>query len=230
MEQWQYVWLIWASAFLIPWAGLYIFFPRQRKEMWWASLFTAVFGLSEPFFVPEYWNPPSLFNLARDTGFDIESIIFSFGIGGIGAVLYNVVTRKSARPLAPGEKHKPLHRHHYWAISSLFVSFIALNFLPWNPIYPAIAAMFIGGIANVLCRPDLKTKTWLGGVLFLGFYILFLQGIRISSPGYIEGVWNLEALTGLSLIGMPIEELLFAFGFGMYWSGVYEHFTWRELV
>ena len=27
---------------------------------------------------------------------------------------------------------------------------------------------------------------------------------------------------------MPIEELLFAAGFGMYWSGVYEHFTWRR--
>ncbi len=24
-----------------------------------------------------------------------------------------------------------------------------------------------------------------------------------------------------------LEELLFGFSFGWYWSGVYEHFTWR---
>jgi hypothetical protein len=47
------------------------------------------FGLTEPLFVPRYWDPPSLFNLAATTGFDIESLIFCFAIGGIGAVLYD---------------------------------------------------------------------------------------------------------------------------------------------
>jgi hypothetical protein len=32
--------------------------------------------LTEPLFVPDYWNPPSLFDLARRSGFDIESVIF----------------------------------------------------------------------------------------------------------------------------------------------------------
>ena len=30
------------------------------------------------------------------------------------------------------------------------------------------------------------------------------------------------------LFRVPVEELLFAIGFGMYWSGVYEHFTWKR--
>ena len=62
--------------------------------MWWASVYMAPFGLTEPLFVPEYWNPPSLFELAQKTGFDIESFIFSFAIGGIGAVLYTSLMRK----------------------------------------------------------------------------------------------------------------------------------------
>ena len=53
------------------------------------SVFTMPFGLTEPLFVPRYWDPPSLFNLAATTGFDIESLIFCFAIGGIGAVLYD---------------------------------------------------------------------------------------------------------------------------------------------
>lgn len=55
--------------------------------MWRVSLATAVFGLTEPIWVPESWNPPSLLELVRRTGFDMESFIFCFAIGGIGAVL-----------------------------------------------------------------------------------------------------------------------------------------------
>lgn len=226
----QYVWLTWSSAFLVPWLIIFAVFPEHRKVMWWASLFTTPFGLTEPLFVPEYWSPPSLFDLAVNTGFDIESLIFCFAIGGIGAVLYNLLTRKSMEPVSEEEKRLPLHRHHYKAIAAPLVVFPVLYFLPWNPIYPGIVAMFAGAIANTLCRPDLKTKTWIGGVLFLGYYAIFLSGLEWSAPGYIDRVWNLEDLSGINVWFMPLEELLFAITFGMYWSGVYEHLTWRRIT
>jgi hypothetical protein len=68
----QYVWLVWSSVFLVPWLAAFAAFPRHRKAMLWASLFTTPFGLTEPLFVPEYWSPPSLFDLACITGFDIR--------------------------------------------------------------------------------------------------------------------------------------------------------------
>ena len=224
----QYVWLTWASAFLVPWTALYFAFPIHRKTMIWASAFTAPLGLTEPLFVPEYWNPPSLFNLAQRTGFDLESLIFTFGIGGVAAVLYSTLTGRGARPMAAHEKRQPLHRHHYKALTSPFVVFPILYFFPWNPIYPGIVAMAIGAVVTVVCRPDLKTKTWVGGLLFLGYYAVFLFGLEWTAPGYIERVWNLAALSGVMLFGMPLEELAWAIAFGLYWSGVYEHFTWRR--
>jgi hypothetical protein len=60
----------------------------------------------------------------------------------------------------------PLHRHHYKALATPLVVFPLLYFLPLNPIYPGIAAMAAGALATILCRPDLKTKTWVGGVVF----------------------------------------------------------------
>ena len=226
----KYIWLAWAVAFLVAWALLFALFSRHRRVMMWASVFTAPFGLTEPLFVPEYWNPPSLFDLAQRTGFDIESLIFCFGIGGVGAVLYNVLTHRVDQPVREKEKGLPLHRHHYKALASPFAAFLILYWFPWNPIYPSLIAMFVGVAATVLCRPDLKSKTWVGGVLFLVFYILFLQFLQWVSPGYIERVWNLRALSGIQFWHMPLEELLFAAGFGMYWSGVYEHFTWQRAV
>ena len=52
-------------------------------------------------------------------------------------------------------------------------------------------------------------------------------GLEWSAPGYIERVWNLAALSGVFVLHLPLEELLFALTFGFYWSSVYEHVTWR---
>jgi hypothetical protein len=226
----QYVWLAWSIALLIPWLAAYAWFPRQRKVMVWTSLFTMPFGLTEPLFVPAYWSPPSLFDLARTTGFDIESFIFSFGIGGVGAVLYNLWTGRELAPVGGEERLSQQHKLHSWALAVPFVSFPILHALPWNPIYAAIVAMVLGAAAAIWCRPDLARKTWIGAVLFVAYYTVFLIGIEATAPGYIAGVWNLGGLSGVSIGGMPIEELLFAAAFGAYWSSVYEHFTWRRLT
>jgi len=230
MHNYHYIWLIWSVGFLCPWAVLYIAVPEHRTVMWKTSLFMAPFGLTEPLFVPEYWNPPSLFDLAQRTGFDVESIIFSFAIGGIGAVLYNLVMRRRLALIPAPERHDRRHRFHKFAVALPFVLFPVLYFLPWNPIYPAIVAMFAGGIAAVLCRPDLLPNTLLGGVLFLGFYTVFLIGLEWIAPGYIAKVWNLPALSGLAPFGLPLEELLFGFGFGLFWTGLYEHINWHHSV
>ena len=225
----HYVWLEWSSAFLAPWLLLFAVFPRYRREMVWASVFTAPFGLSEPLFVPAYWNPPSLFDLAQRTGFDLESLIFCFAIGGVGSVLYNVVTGARLESVPAAEHRMARHRWHGAALATPFIVFPILLVFPWNPIYPGIAAMAAGALAAVACRPDLKAKTLTGAVLFLVYYFAFVEALNLSAPGYIEVVWNLPALSGLRVLGVPLEELLFGFAFGAYWAGVYEHVRWQRL-
>lgn len=195
-----------------------------------ASVLTMPFGLTEPLFVPEYWNPPSLFDLAQRTGFDVESLIFCFAIGGVGAVLVNVLTRREVRPLGQSDRHHPRHSLHRWVLASPFLVFVALLPLGWNPIYPGIAAMLTGATLTVWCRPDLARSVALGGVVFLAYYSVFLVGLEVTAPGYIDRVWTLDALSGVRLGFAPLEELLFALGFGGYWAGVYEHLTWGRVV
>ena len=156
--------------------------------MLWASLFTAPLGLSQPFFVPAYWNPPSLFDLAQTTGFDIESLIFSFGIGGNGILIHNFLTGYGGLPLS--ERRALRHRRHSWPLAVPFASFPLLNLFPWNPIYPAIVAMALGVLTMLFCRPTLAPKLGLGAGLFLGYYTTFLLGLEWTAPGYVERVWN----------------------------------------
>ncbi len=91
----QYAWLIWCLFFLTFWIIIYLLKPFFRKEMLSISLGTMRLGLTEPLFVPSYWNPPTLFDLAQQTGFDIESLIFTFSIGGTTSVLYKLIYRKN---------------------------------------------------------------------------------------------------------------------------------------
>ena len=191
------------------------------------SLATMLFGLTEPLFVPEYWSPPSLFDLAEKIGFDIESFIFSFAIGGIGAVLYNVIFFAVPVRLDETEKTNARHRFHLYALFAPFAVFPFLALITnLNHIYCGIIALFAGALAAMYCRPDLKRKILVGGLLFTVLYFFYFGSILVFFPEYVKTYWNLDALSNLFILGIPLEELLFAFTFGMYWSGIYEHFAW----
>lgn len=227
----QYVWFIWSLLILALWAIIYGYKKGYRKEMLKMSLITMPFGITEPLFVPEYWMPPSLFNLAENTGFDIESFIFSFAIGGIGTVLYRLIYNSNLAEI-PYEERK--HKQHKFHIYILFVPvfvFLALAFATKiNHIYCGAIAMFLGGMATLYCRPDLKVKIWVGGLLFTVLYFVYFGSILLFYPNYVQLYWSLDNLTHILVFGIPIEELIFAFTFGMYWSSLYEHLFWRKLL
>lgn len=223
-------WFIASLGLLIVWLIIFILKRNVRKEMFWVSLLTAPFGLTEPLFVPEYWSPPSLFNLAAKTGFDIESLIFSFAVGGIGAILYELIAKIKRQKISKHEKHKKRHRFHLLALFSPVLVFLPLQlFTKLNPIYSASIAMFIGGIAAILCRADLKKKIWIGGISFLAIYFAFFLLFNLAYPGLVQEVWNLSAISGILILGVPLEELMFAFTFGMLWSSAYEHIMWYKV-
>jgi hypothetical protein len=224
----HFAWLIWASTFLLPWALVFVVRLDLRRPMLWASALTTPFGLTEPLFVPRYWNPPTLFDLAQRTGFDIESLIFCFALGGLGVAAYRTVAPVPWRLIDHDTRHSPRHRWHLPALASPVLVFVILVLLPWNPIYPGILAMLAGALATLFCRPDLWRNTLFGGAVFLLLYTVFLLGLKWIWPGYITAVWNLGDLLAWHPWGLPVEELLFGFAFGTYWSGVYEHLTWRQ--
>ncbi|MBI5798543.1 MAG: hypothetical protein HZB10_01255 [Candidatus Yonathbacteria bacterium] len=194
------------------------------------SLWTSLLGITEPLFVPAYWSPPSLFDLAHRTGFDIESFIFSFGVGGIAVVIYERVFRTAHARMTKHEQHSPRHRYHLLALlSAPVLLFVLIVATPLNPIYSAIISMVVGGLATWYCRPDLKKKMLVSVLIFLAIYFIYFLTLIALYPGYVEQVWNLAAISGVLVLGIPLEELLFALSFGFIWSSIYEHITWRKI-
>ncbi len=133
--------------------------------------------------------------------------------------------------MTPKEQCHPRHRYHAWALSSPLLAFIPLYGLTTlNPIYSATIAMLVGAVAAMLCRPDLTRQILIGGLLFLGLYTLFFGAMILSYPGMVTEVWNLQVISGILVLGIPLEELLFAFTFGMLWSSMYEHALWFKVM
>lgn len=229
----QYAWLIWSLLLIIIWLVVYFTLDskEKRREMLAVSLWTSLLGLTEPLFVPEYWSPPSLFNLALRTGFDIESLIFSFGIGGLAAALYEKIFYVKHQVIFQMERHGRRHRLHFWAIVLAPIVFIVLSISTnLNSIYIAAIAMTVGGLSAWYCRPDLKKKMLVSALIFFGLYFVYFLTLIAMFPGYVEQVWNLKVISGVLILGVPVEELMFALTFGFIWSSIYEHLAWRKIV
>lgn len=225
----SYAYALWTLILIIIWLVVFLGLRNRlsRRKMLATSLVTMPLGLTEPIFVPEYWNPPTLFHLAATTGFDLESLAFSFAVGGLASTLYDRIVPTQPAPVTCEERHRPRHRWHRVAMSSPVVSFLVLYWLDWfNPIYSAILALLIGGVFASYCRPDLMRRMMAGGAIFALFYFVFFVTLVQSYPYYVEQVWKLDAISGVLFAGIPVEEILFALSLGFLWSNAYEHATW----
>ncbi len=228
----QYAWLIWSLILLFVWILLYFSLKSKesKKKMLVVSFWTSLLGLTEPIFIPEYWSPPSLFDLAEKTGFDIESLIFAFALGGIAVIVYERIFRVEHGKVCEMEKSKSRHKYHLLVLFSAPIIFILLFFFTnLNPIYSTIFATIGAGLATWYCRPDLKKKMFVSAFIFTGIYFVYLLTFVLVYPAYVELVWNLSAISGILILGIPLEELIFAFGIGFLWSSVYEHATWKKV-
>lgn len=220
------VWLAWALAFLAGWVGLYVAFPGLRTVMWRVGAFTALFGFTEPLFVGRYWDPPSLFDLARRTGLDVESFLFCFAIGGVAAVLFNAVTGRPIRIPPKARAQGRWQQGYVFAFLFPFLFYLPLQGVLGRPLWAGAALMFAGAVVRAALFPELRAKTLAGGPLFLLYYVAYLALLRWLAPaGYIGRVW-LAAIPGGRAWGVPWAELSFGLTVGMFWSGAYEQVAW----
>ena len=217
----RYVWLTWAGLFVAVWLALFIACRRYRPLMWWSSLLSLPFGLSEPFFLMHYWHPPSLFNLTNIVHADLETFLFCFAIGGTAAVGYHVVTGQGL-VAQPGALQVPSPAWYCTALAAPAPAFGAVLLLTAEIIWAGVAGFLAGTVGRLLSRPDLRMKTVFGGLVFLTYYALLLQVLRWMAPGYIDRAWNAQGPAAVRLFGVPLTELLFGLCFGMYWSGLLE--------
>ena len=212
-----YAYLVGNMIFAVIWLILFLVRKDLRREMIILSLVGGAIFPAALIYLPDYWYPEHIVG-----GFmlGIEDFLFAFLIAGIGAVLYEVIFGK-VHALCECRKRDP--RELLPIITVAIATLLGLTFIfKLNSIYSSYVAFIIifGYIAYF--RRDLF---WQGiisgfsvGLLMLIFYQIWIW----IYPGIIESWWKLQNISGILILGTPLEEIIWGFTWGLVGGTVYE--------
>lgn len=189
------------------------------------SLIAGIAGpISELYYLKDYWRP----EIFTGWPIGIEDFIFGFCIGGISSVIYEYIF---------GKHHSNrINRKHHWSwfivplVTLFIIVFNALFFvLKINSIYVSAIAFALLALIIICFRKDLLvnslTSGFLMGLLMFVSYLVFLS----IFPEAIHRWWLIKNISGVLINGVPIEELLWAFSWGMVAGPIYEFFRGLKL-
>lgn len=195
--------------FLIFTLGLTIIPVRFKRAISISALLSAPTSFTSFVFVPGYWNPK------RIVPYEIgpEDVIFSFSTGGI-IWLFIILIISIKYDVRYNERILFKQYAGFLFYGSL------LYFLMWltrvDIMLATIITVFIIGIWILLQRPNYMILGIIGGLVFTVFYFCILKSFFVMFPEF-PGQWSLEELYGIKLLGIPVEELMWAFATGAVW-------------
>lgn len=218
----QIAYLTGTLVILMPiWLTLFIFKKSLRKEIIITSLIIGTVGvLSEVYYTRDYWNPQVLGG--EIIGF--EDFIFGFFIGGISSTLYEALFGKMH-----SKKRDGRYRWNLFTVPFLLVFYLILKIsvagFNLNSIYASIIGFLVLAFILIFFRKDLVADSLISGILF-GIVMLFGYFIFLYLyPEAINRWWQLGNISGMLYRGIPVEELAWAFSWGMFAGPMYEFFT-----
>jgi len=219
-SNYQYAYLFGALGICFPvWLLLFIRRKDLRKQMFLVSLLGGAAGpLSEFYYLRDYWQP-LLFNNWK---IGVEDFLFGFCIAGIGAIFYEEVFGKR---FAKREGRKKNFLFLFIPFSALFM--IVLNtlfFSGMNSIYASIIGFLLIACLMIIFRRDLWLDALVSGLLVGGFMFFGYLFLALAYPQIFQKLWILQNLSGLLVFGIPVEELIWGFSWGMVAGPMYEFY------
>jgi hypothetical protein len=219
MQNYHYSYLVGVLIFGAAWVGCYLFGKSHRSEIRWGTLISAPMALTSILFVPQYWTPPSLFDLDTKIRVGIEDVLWAAAVGGIASVVAEILLKERLSALRQVARER-----HYAPFVVVVVVFIALEL--WHrdkTIYNTIIAFAIGAVVIAVVRSDLIRTMLMGALSFTVLYFALFLIFLFLYPGFVQRYYNVPNLLGIYILGVPIEELLFAGTGGAIWSVAYEY-------
>jgi hypothetical protein len=184
------------------------------------------FALTERLFYPEYWQPRFLFDLVNVFGFGIEDLLFVMGLAAFSSTAWAVVSRQS---LVAGGGRASLRNALVVLIACFIaVGLVAIAGIPMIYGAPVIMTVFGGGICIV--RRDLWWPSLGGGVVTTLVYSGACLLLMLLIPRVFELDWNSDKFLNVFVLGIPLEELLYASTSGFIATAFYPFVTGARFV
>ena len=219
----RFSYIIYSFIFLVIWLVLFLIRRDIRRRMLLFSLIASLMGpLSEFWFLKDYWKRQTI--LGYPLG--IEDLLFAFAIGGITYSIYKILFKKH---LKKNNRLKP----QKWLIAgftlTVLLSLLVLtNVIGINSIFSSSIAFIIVTILIWISRPDLIKPSIISGFLVLLTFIVVYQIIQIFFPTMlIEWCYGCNP-SGIRILNINIEELLWDFCWGLVGSIIYPAYRGKE--
>jgi hypothetical protein len=219
VQNYHYSYLVGALIFDAAWLACYVLGKNYRAEIRWGTLIAAPLALTSILFVPQYWTPPSLFDLDQKIRVGIEDFLWAAAVGGFASAVAEILLKERLSVI-----RRAARKRHFAPFLVIIVVFIALEI--WHSdktIYNCIIAFAIGAVVIAFLRSDLVPTMLIGAVSFTALYFALFLIVLILYPEFVNRFYNIPKLLGIYVLKVPIEELLFAGTGGAIWSVAYEY-------
>lgn len=231
----QLSYFVYSLIFLGVWIVLFALRPAplppakcaggERRDMLLFSLVIAPLGpASEIWFLRDYWQRPTI------TGqpISVEDAVFAFAIGGIAFSLYKTLFRLTSAA-------SPTQPPRLWLIAALpvimFLSVLLLTSgLGVNSIFSSSLAFVVGTLLIWRLRPDLIRPSLGSGLLSLILFMAVYQLMRLLFPGALARWCTGCNPSGVMILGVSLEEMLWDFTWGLIGGVVCEAALGRTLL
>ena len=204
----------------IVWMILFFLRRDLRKQQLFTSFLLMPFAPFADYmwFYRDYWRPEYIFPMhIGHVTLGLESPLFAFLVGGIAAVCYEAVFRK----------HHVFGRPRLELIIPLIVVAITLMtiftvFFGMYSIWASILVILSLSLAMMCIDKDIRQDAFwsciLMTVLVFFVYVIWL----VFYPNVIDKFWIPRILTGITIMNIPLEEILWFAAVGIGGGILYE--------
>ncbi len=209
MISFDYPYLVTSLVLLMISMTGYWVFPKRRRALLLSGLLSIPCSLTTFYFVPEYWQPVRLF----DFPLGIEDIFFSFSTG---MMVWFIMDVRHGNAILETRWSRVLPR--YFKVLPLGIVMIFLmRQIPIMVMNQALIGIIIIGVILSWNRWKALPAALFTGAVFSLFYTLFLAMMFANFLDF-SIQWTHSNLFGFSILGIPVEESLWAFIFGACWA------------
>jgi len=182
---------------------------RLRAHALLSGVLAAPFALTSVLLVPSYWDPVRVAVFLAGP----EDLLFTFAGGGLASA---ASVRLVRRPLTL----RPSLRRIWWRYVAGAVLGLAAGDTCWRmggtPMTATVMAFCLLTGVVLVRRPELWSLALAGATSYAAVYAAALKLWHVIVPNF-GSQWNPAGLWGPSVIGLPLDELVWAAAFGLAW-------------
>ncbi len=224
--------LFFTSAFVLIWILLFIATPETRREQ---ILMTLVGALAAPAVFIVVSTRYFVTSLATQQTFAFSNIVFMAVFFGVASVLYEASIGRSVN------HHIKKNSPHFAPLATgvgllvillgiiAFITLLLMLVFNLSPIMSLTVGITMIGLYIVAEQKKLRIKAVLTGAFLMGL-LFIVEQVTFASlfPDSAQMIWNPNAISGLFIGAVPIEELVWATATGFAIGPLYEYVrSWK---